>query len=166
MDALLPEEARMPAHEDTTRFIVEYTRVGPLRQLDDVDAMDSKSIQLFSVASAIIGLAAFAFAGGGSGWVTLSLIPAIASYVAVVGATFQALKPRRFKGGHQADWLWEHCWEDSLDEIQRTLAASIPKDFEKNSELILEKAQAMGRALVACAAEAGFVAIALLASRF
>lgn len=152
-------------HPETTRFILELTRLGPEHLIADGHQMDAKAFQVLGVASAIIGLVAFAFADGSGALVTTMLFVATASYLAAVAAVFMVVKRRVYAGSDYATTLWRDFWEDSVEEITWSLASDIPAAFKHNADVNNEKARWMERASAAIAIETIVVAAAVLASR-
>ncbi len=154
------------ASPETARYVLNHTKGALAQQLVDVDAMDSKAMSVFGVASTVIGLAAFAFAGGGGAFVTILLVPAIVAYGAAAVFFFMSVQSREYTGGHYASSLWKKFGLQSVETIEQALAAAIPLHFERNLALIRWKVRTLGGAMRALAAETGFIAVALLVSRF
>ncbi|MEK7354484.1 MAG: hypothetical protein AABZ77_08275 [Chloroflexota bacterium] len=104
---------------DTLDFIFEYTKNAPEAQLKDVEALDSKVIQILSISSVIVGLIGFAIGESDINPKSLTaLIIALAAYMALAILAFVHLKTTSYRRSIQADVLWNTLWAADIKDIK------------------------------------------------
>jgi hypothetical protein len=149
---------------ETLDFIFDYTKEGPERQLGDVDALDSKMVQVFSAASVIIGLGGLSgHSGGVAGAILIAL--AVVAYVVVGLAAVKHLGVRTFRRSLQADVIWRKLWRYGVSDVKHSIVDDISRAYAHNKEVIDGKARTLQIALIAVAVEVFFVGCGLVASR-
>lgn len=149
---------------ETLDFILETTKAGPEGQARDFDALDAKTINVFSAASVIIGLASFARDFGD--WPTTVLFGmALAAYAVVVGGVILAVKVREFRFTSHASNLWSMYQHAEPEAIKRALAQDIAETYDENNVIIKRKALGARVAVFATAGESLFVGAGLLLAR-
>ncbi len=153
------------ADPETTRFILNYTKGALQQQMADVDAMDAKAINVFAVASTVVGLAAFAFADAGGRTVSGLLVAAVLTYGVVAISVFASMQGHEYTAGHYASSLWRKFWQSDVETIEYALVSVIPDHFEQNLSHIRGKARTLGWAMRALGLETVLIGAALLASR-
>jgi hypothetical protein len=132
--------------------LYNHVKEAPERQLADARDLDSKMVQVFGVASIVIGLAGLSDRGlEGGDAVTAILIFALLSYAAAAGFAVLDLWPREFWRSLHADTLWKEYWQDAPEKTQHALVANIASAYEHNRDLLTHKAYLIQRALVATA---------------
>ena len=140
---------RQSINPESLDLIYEVTREGPPNQFREMEAVDGKLIQIFSVGSVIIGLASVAAESD-----TLpAFLVAVAAYVAVAGGALWGLRGRMIMRPFHSDTLLEDFWSKPAGEIKYALACEMPIIHQHNQEVIDSKAGAARIAVLATAIE-------------
>jgi hypothetical protein len=151
-------ESEPTLQPETLDFIYEASRSTLQNQVEAATAMDSKAIQVFSVASVVIGLAA---AGGiRSAPRTLGILLVLAYLVAAVTA-LAALWVRTFRVTDGTEQLWRRYWADPVDEIKHAAIADVAEGEIENRDLLADKRKLLGYAIGATGVESVLVGILL-----
>ena len=148
----------------TLDFIFDYTRDGPAQQFADVDALDSKMIQVFSAASVIIGLGGLSSNKGGAISAAFLLL-AVSAYVWTGFQAFQHLAPRRVRRSIQADEMWQRGWQLSIGDLKHSVVKDVADAYAHNKGVISEKGKTLRMALLGITAEVVFVGFGLIVVR-
>jgi hypothetical protein len=158
----MPEERR-ELEAPTLDLLFELTRHAPEAQLRNVDSIDAKIVQVFAVASVLIGLASLrgvhhqTIAG-------ILLGAAVVAFLFVAYHVLRTLWTTRFRILISPTQLWRDYWADSPDSIKHAVVADIAGGYAQNEELLQQKYRALGRALVGAGVEAAAIGIALVTS--
>lgn len=151
---------------ETVEFILDYIKDTPERQLRDMTDLDSKTIQVFSAASIVIGLAGLSAIQGATKPAVLGLlVDALVTYVAVAGLSVWHLFAKRVKVARFGDTLWEDFWESTPDAIRHGLVEEISRTYGYNKGVLKQKAVTANLALITTGLEVLLVACALVAAR-
>lgn len=156
--------AAADVNPETLDFIIETTKAGPEGQARDVDAIDAKTINVFSAASVVIGLASFARDFGS--WPTTVLFGiALGAYaVAVVGVVL-AIKVREIRFTSHASHLWAMYQHAEPETIKKALAQDIAETYDENNVIMKRKTLGARIAIFATATESLLVGAGLLLAR-
>ena len=152
-----------PVPAETLDFLFEYTREAPQRQLEAVDALDSKAFALFSASAVVVGLAGIGTWSQdevplGAG---ILLALAVAAFVSVGGAVLYSAWVRRFRLSFQANVLWEDYWDEDVGRIKHALVADIAAAYRENHATLERKARALILALSSAILEIALVGASL-----
>lgn len=148
-------------------LLFRLTSDAPQKQLDAVDALDNKVLQLFAAGSVVVGLtavgtslkaAAIALPHG----YYAAVLVAVAAYFALSAAAIVALWVRRFSVSWAADVTWDTYWNSSAHEIKHSLIESCARDYRRNRPILTRKRWLVRLASCALAAESLAVGSALL----
>ncbi len=150
---------------EAIQFILDFTRGAIPQQLRDVEALDSKIIQVFSVAAVVIALGGLSVKTESLTIAALLISATVAFGVAALAAVY-ALLPRSYKGGHFIEWLWSEAREEGVESLREQVAGELPKSFQTNAAVIGAKALATRTALVATTIEVACLAAALIVAHF
>jgi hypothetical protein len=149
---------------ETLNFIYDYTKGAPEEQFKDVEALDSKMIQVFSAASVIIGLGGLSQSGGGLA-AALFILLAVGAYVGVGIAAFQHLRPRNLRRSLQADVMWRMAWQLKVPDIKHSVIKDVAAAYTYNKGVVTDKGSTLQRALFWITTEVVLVGAALVAAR-
>ena len=82
-------------NQDSPEFILDHIRDAPEKQIQAIDTLDTKMIQIFVSASIVIGLAGLSSASGSERWAVVPLVLALLAYVSVAAvANNPSVAPR------------------------------------------------------------------------
>jgi len=151
---------------ETTAFILEYTKDAPERQLSDIDALDSKMVQIFSAGSVVIGLTGLSRIDGTGGRAVDALfIVALFAYLGAAAAAFRHLQLRDFRRSLHADSLWRKYWNLSVTDIRHILIVDIASAYAHNARVYRARTKTVAAGLIFVTAEVFFVGLALIVAR-
>jgi hypothetical protein len=156
-------EERRELDGPTLDLLFELTRHAPEVQLRNVDSIDTKIVQVFSVSSVLIGLASLrgvhhqTVAG-------ILLGIAVVAFLFVAYYVLRTLWATRFRILISPTQLWRDYWADSPDSIKHAVVADIADGYAQNEDVLQQKYRALGRALIGAGVEAAAIGIALVAS--
>lgn len=151
-----PEPTLRP---ETLDFIYEASRETLPNQVEAAVGMDGKAIQVFAVASVVIGLAA---AGGIHTAAPRILgILLVVAYVVAAVTSLMTLWVRKFRVADGTEQSWRKYWADPVDEIKHALIADIAECEIENRGLLARKRELLGYAIGATAVESILVGILL-----
>jgi hypothetical protein len=148
---------------ETLDFIFEQVRDAPSEQLQAVDALDAKMVQVFGAAAVTLGLAAAGTAGHGTTR-GVFIIVAVVAFGVVACAAIYSLWVRRFGVSIAADQLWRRYWRDEVGNIKHAIVADVADAYSKNAALLAHKRVALRWALIALAVEAAAIGASIIAS--
>lgn len=144
---------------ETLDFIFSASRETLPKQTEAAVGMDAKAIQVFAVASVVIGLAA---AGGIRTSAPRALgVLLVAAYVVAAVTSLMTLWVRQFRVSDGTEQLWRNYWADPVDEIKHALIADVADGEVENRGLLAHKRQLLGYAIGATAVESVLVGILL-----
>ena len=84
-------------NQDSLEFILDHIREAPEKQIQAIDTLDTKMIQIFVSASIVIGLAGLSSASGSGRWEVVPLVLALLAYVSVAVVSIIHLWPREIR---------------------------------------------------------------------
>lgn len=151
-DDAAPDEKTVELVYDLFRGILD-------RQMEAVDALDTKAVQTIAAATVAAGVSAI---GGRNDLCPEIMAVALVLYVATVTASVCALWPRRWARLHGASSIWNTVWSYTPAEYQHAMIARISEDAEFNQSRIATKAMALRVALVLAALQVAAVVIAVV----
>lgn len=156
-----------PLKEDTVRFIFQYIQGAPELQGRDIDALDTKVVQVFSAASVVIGLVGISNESlGTSRNVDVLLVLAVVSYtIAAVAALFH-LSPKKQRRSLHVEDIWQKSWNEEVTDIEHALIEDIREVHNYNKGVLEKKRKTLLFTVAATGAEVLFVGLTLISSRF
>ena len=166
-DAAQAETESPQLGDETLDLLFELTRDAPQKQLDSVEALDGKVVQVFAAGSVVVGLTAMgnslktSMTTLPSGYFTAILI-AIVAYFVLAASAAVALWVRQFFVSWGADITWRDYWWATPRSIKHSLVESVANDYRKNRSLLVRKRWLVRVAISALAIESLAVGSALL----
>jgi hypothetical protein len=142
---------------DTLDLIYEVTRQGPAHQFQELQALDGKNAQVFSVASVVIGLASLAPERE-----VYLLALAVVAYVVVALASLWSVWVRPTRRPFHSDSLLDDYWQREAPFVKYALAREMPQIYTHNQKIIDRKACAARAAILATAVEAMAVGLMVI----
>lgn len=153
-------------NRETLSAILEYTQEAPERQIKDVEALDTKMVQIFSAASIVIGLAGVSSASLPDGWlISTLLVLAVLVYGLTTLVAFLHLLPRTLYRALLADELWEKFWYEETSTLEHDLVDKIGKAYKCNKIVLQRKAVTIRCGIVTAGLEVLLVGAALIFAR-
>jgi hypothetical protein len=143
---------------ETLDFIYDNSRSTLRNQIDAGAGMDSKAIQVFAVASVVIGLAA---AGGIRTAPRFLGIVLVVAYVIAAATALMTLWVRTFRVSDGTEQLWRLYWADSVEEIKHAIVTDVAEGEIENRGLLAHKRELLGWAIGATAVESILVGVLL-----
>jgi len=153
---------------DTLDFIYEHVKGGPRRQLEALQALDGKLINVFAVASVVVSLAGLGLARGSTeepDIVNWTLGAAVVTYMLAVAAAIFGLRPRLARETDSADNVWTQFHDLDVSNIKHALVSDIAGAFAHNRTLIRTKARCTTVSLLLTGVEATLVGTSLILAR-
>jgi hypothetical protein len=150
---------------DTLDFVFEYTRGAPEVQLKDVEALDSKALQVLGAASVIIGLSGVSGTNRPNLGSAILLALALLAYILVAIAVFGHIRAQLYRRGLQADDLWRKSWKHDVLDVKHAIVTDIAEAYAHNKCVIEHKRKSLAWSLRFAVAEVLLVGGSLLASR-
>ena len=118
-------------NQDSPEFILDHIRDAPEKQIQAIDTLDTKMIQIFVSASIVIGLAGLSSASGSERWEVVPLVLALLAYVSVAAVAIIHLWPRDIRWNLHADSLWPEYGKYDVEDIREVLAQDTRSLSEK-----------------------------------
>lgn len=143
--------------EGTLDLIFDVVKSEPERQLATVDSLDTKAFALFSVASVLIGLTAFATRI--SQWL---LVATLGAYLIAAGLCVFAVRIRKWHMNRSSALLYEEFWDSPPDAIKHAMVARIAADYPANTKMLKWKSAGIRWALRFVALETLLLGIAII----
>ena len=151
----------MDWNQDSLEFILEHIRDAPEKQIQAIDTLDSKMIQIFVSASIVIGLTGLTSASGSGRLDVVPLVLALIAYVSVAAIAILHLWPRDIRWNLQADSLWPEYGKYDVEDIREVLAQDTSEAYAFNKRVLDAKANTILKALIRTGLEVVFVGIAI-----
>lgn len=127
----------------TLDVVYELFREVPERQLQAVDALDSKAAQLLAAGSVVLG---FTAVGAGEVWPPF-VAAALVAYGGLAWQALGALRPRPWRAWRDPWGTWSAVWELPPAEAKYALLARLRDDVPANAGWIKEKGRHVRLAL-------------------
>lgn len=152
--------------EETIEVIYQATKDRPAQQLRDIDALDSKIVQVFGAASVVIALAGIGnVQQTGSTAPVMGLVAAVICYLLVGALSLFNLRPQDVQPSPNASTLWDTHWDKSPQQIKHALAWDIRAASIVNASCIARKAHLLLWAMALTLIEVLCVGFSLMAVR-
>ncbi len=148
-------------NQDSLEFILEHIRDAPEKQIQAIDALDSKMIHIFVSASIVIGLAGLTSTSGSERWEVVPLVLALIAYVSVAAVAIVHLWPRDIRWNLHADSLWPEYGKYDVEDIREVVAQDTSEAYAFNKRVLGAKSNTILKALVGTGFEVIFVGIAI-----
>ena len=148
-------------NQDSLEFILDHIREAPEKQIQAIDTLDTKMIQIFVSASIVIGLAGLSSASGSGRWEVVPLVLALLAYVSVAVVSIIHLWPREIRWNLHADTLWPAYGKYDAIDIKEILAQDTSDAYAFNRSVLDAKTNTILKALIGTALEVVFVGIAI-----
>ena len=148
-------------NQDSLEFVLDHIRDAPEKQIQAIDTLDTKMIQIFVSASIVIGLAGLSSASGSERWEVVPLVLALLAYVSVAAVAIIHLWPRDIRWNLHADSLWPEYGKYDVEDIREVLAQDTSKAYAFNKRVLDAKANTILKALIGTGLEVIFVGIAI-----
>ena len=148
-------------NQDSLEFILEHIREAPEKQIQAIDTLDSKMIQIFAAASIVIGLTGLGSVTGSGRFDAIPLVLSLIAYVSVAAVAIVHLWPRNIRWNLHADSLWPEYGKYDVEDIREVLAYDTSEAYAFNRRVLDAKANTILRALIGTGLEVLFVGIAI-----
>lgn len=128
------------------------------------EALDSKAVAFFSVATVVLGLAAtFGFKTPSAAGTVATLFGGLGfmAYAVAMGGAISALSLRRFETLDNPVMMREWYWDMAPSQFKMELLTHLEDAYSKNNEQLRSKAGKVKIATYAVALEVGFVVLAI-----
>ncbi len=149
--------------EKTVEFIFEYTKEAPERQGRDIDALDTKMVQVFSAASVVVGLLGVSSENLDDSPVANGFLAlAVVSYVVAAAVALFHLYPKEQRRSLHVEDLWPKGWNQNVKDLQHSLIEDIREVNTFNKNVLEQKRNTLVAAVAATGVEVLFVGLTLL----
>lgn len=148
-------------NQDSLEFILEHIRDAPEKQIQAIDTLDSKMIQIFAAASIVIGLTGFGSASGAGTLDAMPLVLALIAYISVAVVAIVHLWPKYIRWNLHADSLWPAYGNYDVEEIRAVLAQDTSEAYAYNNRILNGKSNTILMALIGTGLEVVLVGIAI-----
>lgn len=154
------------AHDETLSLAYEEAKGVQTLLSSWSDALDAKVVAVFGVASIIMGLAPVLRRPDAPGWTLIVLLLALACWLAAVFNCRRAYSPKDFRVGPDPASIQESDWRDLTPaEYRRFRLRDMADSCDFNQERVLEKANALGWAILFTAVEVPLLVLGLYVVR-
>ena len=133
------------------------------KQFDDQKNLDGKMVQIFAVASVVMGLT------GLSGGTTVKNVAvavflslALTAYVAVAFFTGFEYRIKNFEALRFGDSLWREEYDQSPDQVKIAVIDRVSHAYKANNGILTDKANLLTWGMIAVAAEVVLVVVAVI----
>ncbi len=155
----------------TLKLILDWVGDVPDRQLKDAEYLNSKMVQVFTAASAVMGLAGFSntVAPGNpphpSAAATALVALAFLLYLGVALHAFLHLRNQKMAAVRDPDQIWTKLWDATEDQIRHSLIAATAEAFKTNKAVLDGKTDRIQGALFLTGLETALATLALIVAR-
>ena len=150
------------SNQDSVGFILDHIRGAPEKQIQAIDTLDTKMIQIFISASIVIGLAGLSATSVSGRWEVVPLAIAVLAYVWVAAVAIIHLLPRELRWNLHADTLWPTYSRYSVTDIKEVLVRDTSEAYAANRRVLDAKSNTILVALIGAGIEVAFVGIAII----
>jgi hypothetical protein len=154
-----------PPESKTIDVIYDHLKDVAEQQLGDQASIDGKVVQVFAVASVVVGLSGInaASAAANPGLVTALLLVGLGAYLAVAVVSATELWTREFKTLRFGATLWENEWDVPPEEVKVAVIEKAGPAYEHNRKKIQAKGALLAWALMLTGVEVAFVVGSIVA---
>lgn len=147
----------------TVDVIYDHLKDVAEKQFGDQSNLDGKMMQVFAVASVVMGLTGLSGAGAIKNiavGVTLGL--ALLAYICVAVITGVEYRVKKFEALRFGSSLWEEEWDQPPEQVKLAVISRVKDAYDGNKRILEGKSALLGRGLIATAAEVVLVVAAVI----
>ena len=134
------------------------------RQAQDAASLDSKTVQVFSAATIVVGLAGAGKVMGATRLDRWLVAAAVGAYLVAALAAFIELWVRKLRIRDRPSELYRNHWHESPSVLKHHLIKDIARGFPENERKVRRKRNSLRVVLASTAIEAALIGVALLES--
>jgi hypothetical protein len=148
---------------DALDFLLTYTSAAPGEQADALKHVQAKTVQVFTGATIVVGLAATAV-GRFHGSAIWPLGCALGAYLVVAILTGLVIAPRGLRINRDVTQLWNEHYDSDVCEIKWSLMDDLSSGFEENEGVLKYKNELLLASLVVASIQTLLIVTSLLLS--